>query len=190
MGRGELTLAEFSDRAAAIWSATCPAELDAALSGLPVNDPALRPFDDPVGHPPVARGPVTAVTYADDVDGRSLFKVFGDLTRVGRWDLTRGFRGTVVLGDILLDLREAVVDAPRTRIRVRSVLGDTRVLLPPGVTVTVGGSQILGDLKVDDTHYIGGGGPHIDLVADSLMGDVKVRYLPMGEKIPTMWKWF
>ncbi|MBB1036893.1 DUF1707 domain-containing protein, partial [Dietzia natronolimnaea] len=36
VGRGELSLAEFSDRAARIWSATCPAELEVALSGLPM----------------------------------------------------------------------------------------------------------------------------------------------------------
>lgn len=190
VGRGELTLAEFSDRAAAIWSATCPAELDAALSDLPACDPALRPFDDPAGHPSVASGPATAVSYADDVSGRRSISVFGDLTRVGRWDLTRGFRGTAVLGDVFLDLREAVIDAPSTRIHVRSVLGDIRVLLPPGVTVAVGGSRILGGLKVDETHSVGGGGPHIDLVVDSLLGDVKVRYLPAGERVPTMWKWF
>lgn len=31
VGRGELSLSEFSDRAAKIWAATCPAELDLSL---------------------------------------------------------------------------------------------------------------------------------------------------------------
>ncbi|MBM7229218.1 DUF1707 domain-containing protein, partial [Dietzia cinnamea] len=44
VGRGELSLAEFSDRAAQIWAATCPAELEVALSGLPAgSDPAAPP---------------------------------------------------------------------------------------------------------------------------------------------------
>lgn len=195
VGRGELSLAEFGEHAAAIWSATCPAELDVVMASLPDRaDPRHRPFDEPAGAgdpvPAPSPGPRPAVTYAGDGD-RPVRVILGDrLTREGRWDLTRGFRCEAWLTDVFLDLREAVVDAPRTRVEVKAYGGDVGVLLPPGVTVTLGGSQFLADVRVDDTEFIGGGGPHIDLDATCVLGGVKVRYLPPGQPVPKLWKWF
>src|SRR5690554_2007785 len=102
VGRGELSLAEFSDRAAKIWAATCPAELDVALSGLPAD----RPGPAQQSRPPATR-PGSAITV-DESQKRT--SVFDTLKREGRWMLPDDYRLTSWLGEIYLDVREAVVD--------------------------------------------------------------------------------
>ena len=76
VGRGELSLAEFSDRAAKIWAATCPAELDVALSGLPAGEPGPATHADsaparyPQSRPPATR-PGSAITVDESQKKRT-----------------------------------------------------------------------------------------------------------------------
>ncbi len=182
VGRGELSLSEFSDRAARIWAASCPAELDVALSGLPVP-----PGSEPAGHAPLVRSPGAGIRVDE---GGKQTSVFDTIKREGRWSLPDDYRVTTWFGDIFLDAREAVVDRPRTRLQLDVWGGNARILLPPGVSVTVTGSRTMSELKIDDGRYQVDGGPHLDLEINGFMATVKIKVLAVGEKIPKTWKWF
>lgn len=184
VGRGELTLSEFSDRAAKIWAATCPAELEVALSGLP-GPPAQQPAQQP------ARAPATRPGKAITVDeGDKTTSVFDTLKREGRWTLPDDYRLTSWMGEIYLDAREAVVDRPRTRVQLDLWAANARILLPPGVSVAVTGKRSLSDLKIDEGRYEIQGGPHLDFEINGLMATAKLKILAAGERIPKTWKWF
>ncbi|NLD85294.1 MAG: DUF1707 domain-containing protein [Actinomycetales bacterium] len=200
VGRGQLSLSEFSDRAAKIWAATCPAELDVALSGLPPE--ALAPGSPAPagagpgysaaspgqrGAQPPAHRPGSAITV-DESEKRT--SVFDTLKREGRWNLPDGYKLTSWMGDIFLDAREAVVDRPRTRVHLDLWGANARILLPPGVSVTVTGKRTLSELKVDEGKYEVSGGPHLDLEINGFMSNAKIKVLAAGEKIPKAWKWF
>ena len=189
VGRGELSLAEFSDRAAKIWAATCPAELEVALSGLPtdVTSPAgQQPPAPAVGKVPAARTD-SAITVDESQKKTS---VFDTLKREGRWLLPDDYRLTSWMGEIYLDAREAVVDRPRTRIQLDLWGANAKILLPPGVSVSVTGNRTWSELKVDEGKYEIRGGPHLDFEINGFMAGVKIKILAAGEKIPKTWKWF
>lgn len=174
VGRGELSLAEFSDRAARIWAATCPTELEVALSGIPAPQvPASRS--------------VGAITVDQSQQTTSIFDT---LKREGRWTLPDDYRLTSWMGDIYLDAREAVVDRPSTRLQLDLWGADARILLPPGVSVAVTGNRTMTDLKIDEGRYEVRDGPHLDLVINGFLGSAKLKILAAGEKIPKTWKWF
>lgn len=184
VGRGELSLAEFSDRAARIWSATCPAELEVALSGLPTGHGA-----GPT--PPSAQPPATRPTGAITVDeSRKKTSVFDTLKREGRWSLPDDYRLTSWMGEIYLDAREAVVDRPRTHIQLDLWAANAKILLPPGVSVAVTGNRTWSELKIDEGRYDIRGGPHLDFEINGFMAGVKIKILAAGERIPKTWKWF
>ena len=195
VGRGQLSLSEFSDRAAKIWAATCPAELDVALSGLPPE--ALTPEAAPSGYPTTrpehagaqlpAHRQGSAITV-DESEKRT--SVFDTLKREGRWSLPDGYKLTSWMGDIFLDAREAVVDRPRTHVQLDLWGANARILLPPGVSVSVTGNRTLSELKVDEGKYQVSGGPHLDLEINGFMANAKIKVLAAGEKIPKAWKWF
>lgn len=184
VGRGELSLSEFSDRAAKIWAATCPAELDVALSGLPTplsQTPAVRP----------AQAPATRPTSAISVDeSQKKTSVFDTLKREGRWTLPDDYRLTSWMGEIYLDAREAVVDRPRTRMQLDLWAANAKILLPPGVSVSVTGNRTWSELKIDEGKYEIRGGPHLDIEINGFMAGAKIKILAAGEKIPKAWKWF
>lgn len=184
VGRGELSLSEFSDRAAKIWAATCPAELDVALSGLPAGSaPAVNPQQS---RDPALR-PSAAITV-DESQKRT--SVFDTLTREGRWSLPDDYRLTSWMGEIFLDAREAVVDRPRTHLQLDLWAATAKVLLPPGVSVSVTGNRTMSELKIDEGRYDVRGGPHLDLEINGFMATAKIKILGAGEKIPKTWKWF
>lgn len=177
VGRGELSLAEFSDRAARIWAATCPAELEVALSGLPVGEPGTAPLPRPG----------RAITVDE---GRKRTSVFDTIKREGRWTLPDDYRLTSWFGEIFLDAREAVVDRPRTHLQVDLWGANAKILLPPGVSVSVTGNRTMSELKIDEGRYDVRGGPHLDIEINGFMAGAKIKILAAGQKIPTTWKWF
>lgn len=181
VGRGELTLSEFSARAEKIWAATCPAELEVALSGLPA---AARP-------PAPAAAPAQRAGASITVDeGGRRTSVFDTIKREGRWVLPDDYRLTSWLGEIYLDAREAVVEHPVTRIRLDLWGANAKILLPPGVTVAVTGNRTASELKIDEGRYEVDGGPRLELEINGFMAGVKIKVLAAGERIPTVWKWF
>lgn len=181
VGRGELTLAEFSDRAAKIWSATCPAELEVALSGL-----STPPAQQQAPQPPATR-PGGAITVDESHKKTS---VFDTLKREGRWTLPDEYKLTSWMGEIFLDAREAVVDRPRTHVQLDLWGANAKILLPPGVSVAVTGNRTWSELKIDEGKYEIRGGPHLDFEINGFMAGVKIKILAAGEKIPKAWKWF
>lgn len=184
VGRGELSLSEFSDRAAQIWSATCPAELEVALSGL--SDPPATQRGPAPGQPPATR-PGNAITVDESHKKTS---VFDTLKREGRWTLPDEYKLTSWMGEIYLDAREAVVDRPRTHLQLDLWGATGKILLPPGVSVSITGNRTMSDLKIDEGKYEVRGGPHLDIEINGFMATAKIKILAAGERIPKTWKWF
>lgn len=189
VGRGELSLSEFSDRAAKIWAATCPAELEVALSGLPAEPLATHTPQTPAGRPGrvPATGPGSAISVDESAKRTS---VFDTIKCEGRWLLPDDYRLTSWMGTIYLDAREAVVDRPRTRVQLDLWGADAKILLPPGVSVAITGNRTMSNLKIDEGKYQVRGGPHLDFEINGFMAGVKIKILAAGEKIPKAWKWF
>jgi hypothetical protein len=157
VGEGRLTLDEFTDRAGSVWAAQSGAELERTTADLPV--------------------PVVGGTKP----GRStLVSVLGDLKRRGRWSLRRKTSAILLLGDLDLDLRGAVLESggqgePIT-IDAYSVIGDVEVVVPEGVEVEVGGFTLLGDQKVELASVPRvRGTPMVRVRVWGLLGDVTVR---------------
>jgi hypothetical protein len=81
---------------------------------------------------------VTAEAQPVRLDGaRPLFAVFGTQRREGRWVVPDRVSVTAVLGEAVLDFREAVLHSPRTILYATVIGGRLRLLVPDGVDVQV-----------------------------------------------------
>lgn len=153
VGEGRLTLDEFTERCGRVWSADEPAELHAALADLPVAV---------VGQKTGARS--------------TLISLIGDITRRGRFALRSRTTAWLVIGDLELDLRGALVDAGDITITACSLIGDVEVIAPEGVEVELRGFTVLGDRKVDLSPVPRvPGTPTVHVRVFSLIGDTKIR---------------
>ncbi|AOW92191.1 hypothetical protein BFN03_04290 [Rhodococcus sp. WMMA185] len=152
VGDGRLTLEEYSQQAAIVWSRDVSVEV---LSG-------LAPVDAPVA--PVSQPQSTIVG------------IFGDIKRSGRWSLAVKTLVMLVFGDVKLNLGTAVIGARVSTITLFSVFGDSTVIVPKGVFVDLAGFNLFGDRELDaGAQAPGPGAPIIRVVSYSLFGDLQVR---------------
>jgi hypothetical protein len=157
VGQGRLTLDEFTDRVGRVWAADDGVAIERLLTDLPT--------------------PVVGATRP----GRSvLVSVLGDLRRKGRWSLRRRTTVLLLLGDVDLDLRGAVVEQGTSDepivVDTWSLIGDVQLTVPEGVEVEIGGFSLLGDQKVDLAPVPRvPGAPVVRLRVWSLLGDLTVR---------------
>lgn len=68
--------------------------------------------------------------------------------REGRWELPRHFRALAVMGNVELDLREAVIGIGVSLIEVVAVMGNIEITVPPDVAVESDGDSLLGSFVV------------------------------------------
>ena len=78
--------------------------------------------------------------------------------REGRWELPRHFRALAVLGNVELDLRDAVIGVGVSLIEAVAVMGNIEITVPPDVAVESDGDSLLGSFVVK---YKGGVTPGV-----------------------------
>ncbi|MEV4106226.1 DUF1707 domain-containing protein [Nonomuraea sp. NPDC049695] len=155
---GRLTLAELTDRTEAAYSATTHAELALLTQDLPSG---AMPAPAPVHHEGRKR--------------RWYVGVMGDAKRRGTWRIDQELGAVAVMGDVVLDLREAEVRTDMVDITAVSVMGDVKIIVPDGVNVDLDGVAVMGDKKVDVLEAAPGMNvPVVRVRAYAVMGDVKV----------------
>lgn len=156
---GRLSLVELTDRTEAAYTATTHAELAMLTQDLPAGG---------------TRAPVPA-TPAEGRKRRWFVGVMGDSKRRGTWRIDQELGAVAVMGDVVLDLREAEVRTDRVEILAVSVMGDVKIIVPDGVNVDLDGMAIMGDKKVKvDQAPPGMNVPVVRVQAYAIMGDVKV----------------
>ena len=160
-GEGRLTFEELADRVQDAGTATTRGELAVLTADLPA--------------------PGTTAVAATTVAGANA--VIGDVRVEGRWVVPARGRWRSVLGDVVLDLREATVPPGEVVVEARSVFGDLDVLVPEGVAVEVRARTLLGDVRQKAGLDAPPGAPRVVLVGGTVLGDVRVRAQRLRERI-------
>ncbi|MER5646716.1 DUF1707 domain-containing protein [Streptosporangium sp. NPDC002524] len=160
---GRLTLGELTERTEAAYNARTQAELAVITSDLPGGHPAPVPAYRP---PPPERGQVR----------RWFVAVMSSSKRRGSWRIDKPLGAVAVMGDVLLDLRQAEVRTGGVvDIMATAVMGNVKIIVPDGVDVELDGIAVMGDKKVQVIEAPPGtNAPLVRVTAYVLMGDVKV----------------
>jgi Domain of unknown function (DUF1707)/Cell wall-active antibiotics response 4TMS YvqF len=158
---GRITLEELSERLELAYAARTRPELDAVVEDLPGRDAVARDS----GRPRAARWTVA---------------VIGNEERGGRWRPGGDTRALALIGDCTLDLRQAEVEGVELAVTAIALLGDVRVIVPPGVTVELQGVAVVGDkrYRVGQAPEPPPGAPCVRVKAYAVVGDVSVMSEP------------
>jgi hypothetical protein len=120
-GDGRLTLGEHAERAGQAYAARTLGELSALTADL--AEPAAQPIR---------------------LDARrSVAAVFARERRDGRWVVPESFPVTAIFGDVVLDLREALLQSRRVTIFATVIAGHIQLIVPEGVAVQITGTSFL-----------------------------------------------
>ncbi len=146
-GDGRLTLGEHAERAERAYAARTLGELADLTADLAV--PSAQPIR---------------------LDGRRpIAGIFGTQRRDGRWVVPERLAVTAVFGEVVLDLREAVLQSKRITLLATVLGGTLQLIVPEGVAVAVTGSAVLSrksigrgpvlpDMPVIEVHMLALGG--------------------------------
>jgi hypothetical protein len=156
---GRLTLGEHSERTERAYSARTLGELAALTADLAL--PTAQPIRLD------GRGPVAGVFSRD--------------RREGRWVVPERLTVAAVFGEVLLDMREAVLQSQRITVLATIVCGTLELIVPDSVTVEATGSAVLsrasGEMAARTTGPAGRPSPEspvIEVRAFALCGRLKV----------------
>jgi DUF1707 SHOCT-like domain len=120
-GDGRLTLSEHSERAERAYSARTLGELAVLTADLAV--PAAQPIR---------------------LDGRRpVAGIFSRERRDGRWVVPERLTVSAVFGEVVLDLREAVLQSQRVTVFATLMGGTLQLIVPEGVAVETTGTAVL-----------------------------------------------
>jgi hypothetical protein len=150
---GRLTLEEHSERVARAQSARTLGDLAGLTADLaPSTDQPLR-LDG----------------------GRSATAVLRRDYRDGRWVVADGFAATAVLGEVNLDLTEALLQRQHLSLRAAALFGSVRLLVPDGVRVELTRTSLSGRKATRVLLPGRPGGPVIEIQAFLALGEIQAR---------------
>jgi Domain of unknown function (DUF1707)/Cell wall-active antibiotics response 4TMS YvqF len=166
---GRITLEELSERVELAYAARTRPELDAVVEDLPGRDAVPRD----TGRPRAARWTVA---------------VIGNEARGGRWRPGEDTRALALIGDCTLDLRQAEVEGGELAVTAIALLGDVRVVVPPGVAVDLEGVALVGSKKyrLGEGPEPPAGAPHVRVRAYAVVGDVTVMSEPPVSRLDNL----
>lgn len=155
---GRLTYRELAERTGRVHAAGTRGEVEEVTADLPAQP------SSPVSVPPAKRWLVAAI---------------GNERLTGRWTAPSQMTAVAVLGDVIVDLRDAEMRAAQMTIRATALVGDVHILVPRGATVEMSGVAVLGHKKltVEPADYMLAV-PVVRVSAVAIIGDVTVATQP------------
>lgn len=173
--KDELGLDEFEARVDGAYQAATEEGLQAL-----VKDLAPAPFAAPT-----SSGATTALAVPGE-RVRRVSAVLGNVERRGRFRVSSGDRVLSVMGNVELDLRDALFPDGLTVLHVRAVLGNIEITVPPTLPVECEGTGILASfaelnrMPAEGSHN----GAVLRIVGSAVLGNVEIRTLPRGVALP------
>jgi hypothetical protein len=179
-----LTTQELEARFDLAYKAESAADLQALLANLPqLAFPAAGPL---------IRGstPLYGVAAMADVPTeRRTLAVMSEVKKVGEWIPARRNVVHAIMGSAELDLREALLSQGEIEIVASAIMGEVKVIVPPGIRVECDGTAIMGEFT--ELHSASGEDPSAPLVrihGMALMGSVSVTTRLPGESSMAAWR--
>lgn len=164
VAEGRLTAEEHSERLDALYAVKTVGELETLVRDLPApggaHAPSASPYAGPAGQA-----------------AETIVAVCSSSSRKGRWRPGAHTRAVSVMGDITIDLTQAVFEQQVTEINVTCVLGNVEVLVPENVTLRGYGSGVLGNFEVrgESRGETDPQAPVVIVRGFSLLGNIEAR---------------
>lgn len=170
-GEGRIDLVELDQRLDATFAAKTYADLVPITADLPAHPGAVLPAPLPA----MTAGRADLPTWSTSV------AVMGSTKRRGVWLVPERPAAFALMGDVVLDLREAVLPPGGVTVNAVAIMGEVSVLVGAAERVHVSGVPIMGDFsearpKVAPAYDATS--PLVQVKGMALMGSVVVRRLP------------
>ncbi len=179
-----LTTQELESRFEHAYQATTSLELQAVLGGLPVLAPSALTTTSASDH-------LYRVTeLAEPVEARKKsVALMSSFRKVGEWALARRNEVWAVMGEATIDMREATFPGGTIELHCVAVMGEVKVIVPPGLRIACDGMAVMGEFT--EYHSSGDeepGAPLVRITGTAVMGSVRIQTRLPGESRLEAWR--
>ncbi|WP_210648991.1 DUF1707 domain-containing protein [Nocardioides sp. SYSU D00065] len=171
-GDGRLDLDELEERLERTWQAKTYGDLVPITVDLQAPGPVAPHAAAPVRRPPSS---VPAVGHNSSV------AIMSECKRQGVWAVPEHHSAFALMGGVVIDLRQAQLEARETLINASAVMGEVKVIVPAHVHVVVDGTPIMGEYSQARDKVpaeLGPDSPVVRVRGMAMMGSVTVQRLP------------
>lgn len=111
--------------------------------------------------------------------------VMASTVRRGHWRLRPSSQAVALMGECVLDLRQAELEERSNHILAVALMGSIQIIVPEGIAVNVSGAAFMGSKDVRGGYSSPlPGSPTLHVTCIALMGEVRVRVKPAAELGP------
>lgn len=172
-GEGRIDLEELDERLELTWGAKTYADLVPITADLhlPTQPAAPRP----------ATTPVPRASYVPAVGHASSTAILGECKRQGVWAVPEHHSAFALMGSVVLDFRQAQLEAHETQINASTIMGEVKIIVPAHYNVVIDGTPIMGEFghgKDKTPAAIGPDSPTLRVRGMAMMGSVTVQRQP------------
>ncbi len=180
-----LDMDEFEQRVDLAHRATSIAELDELLADLnPTTDEQASASLVPRTEAPPVHTAVRDLSIASHGwRAKRVRAILSDIQRKGTWPVPKKMRVTAVLGSVGLDFREAQMGPGVTKLKVKSIGGEIKIIVPPHLRVECDGRAVLGafDEMYQNTSEPNPDAPLLRITGRAILGTVEISTRLPGE---------
>ena len=166
------------------YKAASPTDLEQSLANLPLLSPAVASGSARLSTP------LYAMSHAaEPPTERRTLAFMSEVKKVGEWIPARRNVVRAVMGSAELDFREALLSQGEIEVSATAIMGEVKLIIPPGLRVECDGTAIMGEFK--EFHSAGGEDPTAPLIrihGIALMGSVTVTTRLPGESAMAAWR--
>lgn len=167
-GEGRLDLDELDERLEQTWAAKTYGDLVPITVDL---HPAMRP----TAHPARPASSLPATEHA------SSLAIMSETKRQGVWQVPEHHSAFALMGGVVIDLRQAVLEGHETQINASAVMGEVKIIVPAHMNVVMDGMPIMGEYSLGKDKVapeVGPDSPTVRVKGMALMGSVNVQRQP------------
>lgn len=173
---GRITHDELGERMDAVlasrtFSDLTPLTADLMSSRLTTQYSSPRPV---ASRPDGAEGVVVVDARDADPSTDTITAILATRKREVGWHMRRRTTAVAVMGDVVLDLRNGVMESESCELNVTVFLGDVKLYVPDGVAIVDKTVGMLTDTTMKGLRPVPVGSPTVTLTGFVLLGDVKV----------------
>jgi len=122
--------------------------------------------------------------------GQHIAAIFNTEERYGRWVVPSVMTCSAVCGEVVIDLRQALLQERHVVLNVYAFLGRIRLIVPSGVEVVMNGTEILGRQRGGTARSlpVSADVPAIEVRGYLFMSEVLVRTPPRPRRWLPRWR--
>ena len=173
-----LPLDDYERRARAVQQARDAGDIALITADLPVSAPDTATRQAPGARPDASphASPHRFPVEPKHGPQETIACIMSDRRMSGDWLASDAVTGLTIMGSTTMDLRDTTLPPGRLRIELLTLMGETKIIVPPGLPVRLSAFPLMAEARLDDRvpRRVDPDSPWVEVSGMAVMGEIRV----------------